>query len=168
MTTPTMPFKSTYKPRKNRSKSDSTYENDLFNIIKQLLEYAYTKRNFKLNHRSNRNSKRNTNLNIEVHDTSIIDLMKEFLLKKDLFETYNVPQDLKFYRKFYNSYTGTIKFSTLYTSFRDLTTKTFQTKFPNINFESLFLVLQGSIGLPLSTEILKKDYEIIQEFISKY
>lgn len=168
MTTPTMPFKSTYKPRKNRSKNDSTYENDLFTIIEQLLKYAYTKRNFKLNHRSNRNSKRNTNLNKEVYDISIIDLMKEFLLKKDLYETHCVPQDLNFFRKFHKSYAGSITFSTLYTSFRDLKTKKFIKKFPSITLSNLSLSLSKQLGFVITDQMLNNDYETIKDFLIKF
>ena len=160
--------KGAYRNTKHSSKNDPFYQLDRFNALEQLFKYAYTKRDIELRHQSNRNTKRKTNQNKVVNQITIIELMREFILKKDLSETYNVPQDLKFFRKFHKSYAGSITFSTLYTSFRDLKSKEFMKKFPNITFNNLSLSLSKQLGIVITEQMLNDDYETIKYFLSTF
>lgn len=160
--------KGAYRNTTHSSKNDPFYQLDRFNAIEQLFKYTYTKRDIELRHRSNRNTKRKTNQNKVVNQVTIIELMREFVLKKDLSEAYNVPQDLKFFRKFYKSYTGSITFSTLYTSFRDMKLKEFMKKFPNITFNNLSLSLSKQLGTDITEQMLNDDYETIKDFLSTF
>ena len=160
--------KGAYRNTKHSNKNDPFYQYDRKNALEQLFKYAYTKRDIELRHRSNRNTKRKTNQNKVVNQVTIIELMRDFVLKKDLSEAYNVPQDLKFFRKFYKSYTGSIRFSTLYTSFRDLKSKEFMKKFPNITFNNLSSSLSKQLGIVITAQMLNDDYETIKDFLSKF
>lgn len=164
----TISSKGTYKNNPHRSKNDPLYESDLFKAMEHLFMYVYTKRDIKLKHRSNRSTHRNTNLNLDIKGTNIIELMRDFLLKKYLAETYNVPQDLKFFRKFHKSYTGSIKFSTLYTSFHNLKTKEFIRKFPSVTFNNLSLSLQKRLDILMTENILNDDYDTIKDFLRTF
>jgi len=164
----TISSKDAYKNNTHRSKNDPLYESDLFMAMEHLFIYVYTKRAMKLKHRSNRSTHRKTNLNLDIKDTTIIELMRDFLLKKDLAETYSVPQDLKFFRKFHKSYTGSITFSTLYTSFHNLKTKKFIQKFPSVTFNNLSLSLQKRLGIVVTENILNDDYDTIKDFLRTF
>lgn len=168
MTNPPIPSKGAYKPRKNQSKNSPSYESNLLLAIVHLFNHVYVRRDIELRHRSNRDTKRKTNQNKVINQTTIIELMREFILKKDLSETYNVPQDLKFFRKFYKSYTGSISFSTLYSSFRDLKSEEFMKKFPGITLSDLSLSLSKQLGTDITEQMLNDDYETIKDFVSTF
>lgn len=168
MTNPPIPSKGAYRNTTHSSKNDAFYQIDRFDALEQLFKYAYTKRDIELRHRSNRNTKRKTNQNKVVNQVTIIELMREFVLKKDLSEAYNVPQDLKFFRKFHKSYAGSVTFSTLYTSFRDLKSKEFMKKFPAITLNNLSLSLSKQLGIVITAQMLNDDYETIKDFLSTF
>lgn len=153
------------KFRKNRSKNDPAYEKDLFDAIEHLLLHARMKRDIQLMHRTNRNSNRKTHQNRIEKETSIVNLMRSFILDSSLYEIYHVPQDLMFLRKFYKIYSGSITFSTLYTSFRNLKFKNFKKRFPSITFENLAISLQTNHNMSVDAQSLEDDYDIIQNFI---
>ncbi|MBE0700912.1 MAG: hypothetical protein IH571_04425 [Acholeplasmataceae bacterium] len=164
MTNSPIPSKGAYKPRKNRSKNDPSYEKDLFDAIEHLLKDARVRRDIRLVHRTNRNTKRTTHGNCIEKDTSIVDLMRVFLSDKLLYELHYVPQDLMFIRKSYESYSGTITFSTLYKSFKEIKSKEFKKRFPSITFENLAIALQQNHKMVVDAETLEEDYDVIQKF----
>jgi hypothetical protein len=168
MTNPPIPSKGAYKPRKNRSKNDPSYEKDLFHAITHLLIHAREKRNIRLVHRTNRNAHRTTNANYIEKDTSIVDLMRVFLSDTLIYEHHHVPQDLMFIRKFYRSYSGSITFSTLYSSFRNMKSKTFKKRFPNITFQNIALDLKQYHNMSVDVETLEQDYDIVQLFFQTF
>lgn len=164
MTNSRIPSDGIYKHRKNRSKSDPSYEKDLFDAIKHLLKDARARRDIRLVHRTNRNTKRTTHGNYIEKDTSIVDLMRVFLSDEKIYELHLVPQDLMFIRKSYESYSGNITFSTLYKSFKEIKSKKFRNRFPSISFEKLAIALKKNHKMTVDAEILEDDYDVIQNF----
>jgi hypothetical protein len=160
--------KNAYKHIKHQSKNSPGYESNLFLAIVHLFLYAYARRDIELKHRSNRNSKRQTNKNMLLKSTSIVELMRDFLSKKYLYNTYTKPQDLMFFRKSYREYVGPIKFSTLYSSFKELNSPAFQKKFPTITFTNLARDLQTQMGFTLTGQKLSQDYDAIILFINTF
>ena len=163
-----IPSKGAYKPRKNRSKNDLTYEKDLFEALEHLLICAYRRKTIEIKHQTNRDTRRKTHQNLVIQNTSVIDLMHDFLSKKYPSDIYCVPLELKFFRKCYKDYGGSITFATLYSSFKSLDTKTFQKRFSNITFKKLALAIQARLGTKLTEHMLIDDYNTIRVFLSSY
>ena len=168
MSNPPISSKGAYKPRHNRSKNDPSYEMDLFHAIEHLFKHARETRDIRLVHRTNRNAKRTTHANCIEKDTSIVELMRIFLSEPIIYEMHHVPQDLMFIRKFYKSYAGTITFSTLYMSFRDLKSQAFKKSFSTITFQNLAIALQQNHDMSVDAIELEKEYDDIQLFFKTF
>lgn len=158
-----------YPRRKNRSKNQDQYESSLLHCFEHLFMYVRAKRDIELIHRKNRNRARNTNQNTIISATTIIDLMNDFLSKKGFMETYFVPQDLLFIRKFHRTYYDqSIKLTTLYSSFKSLNTTKFQKLYPAITFNTIAAGISVSHGIPVTSKELIRDYDTIVTFLSAY
>jgi hypothetical protein len=152
--------------RSHRSINDPNYESDMLSMLAQFLLYARTRETFTLKHRIQRNQKRKTILNYDVEVTPI-ELMKDFLSKKELIENYSIPNNLLILRKFYLQSTKSISFSTFYSSFKGLNDLKFQNRFPNINFASISEILSSIEETITESEIIS-NYQTILDFYDLY
>jgi len=150
--------------KKHQSINTPDYEDNLLHALVLLFIHVRTQRSIELKHRSNRNQKRETNKNLVLEDVSIIKLMEEFLSKKDLYETYTIPQELLFLRKFFKSYAGPITFSTLYNKFYALDSTKFKKQFPKITFSNLAKDISTLTGELVSEATIVQTYITLIQF----
>lgn len=150
--------------KKYQSINTPDYEDNLLHALVLLFIHVRTQRSIELKHRSNRNQKRKTNKNLVLEDVSIIKLMEEFLSKKDLYETYTIPQELLFLRKFFKSYEGPITFSTLYNKFYALDSTKFKKQFPKITFSNLAKDISTLTGELVSEATIVQTYITLIQF----
>lgn len=168
MTNPTISSRGAYKPRKNRSKNDPTYENDLLEEISLFFYCANVRKDITLKNRTNRDENRTTHKNLVIMNTNIVELMSDFILKKYPLETYCVPRELQFFRNCYDKNAGKNTFSTLYNSFKKLNTKKFKSDFPNINYISISQTLYNLTGYSVASKTIEDNYNIIIEFLKTF
>ena len=154
--------------KKYQSINTPDYEDNLLHALVLLFIHVRTQRSIELKHRSNRNQERQTNRNIVIESTSIVKLMDEFLSKKDLYETYTIPQELLFLRKFFKSYEGPITFSTLYNKFYALDSSKFQKQFPKITFSNLARDISSLSEVTVSEQTVIENYDTIIQFINTF
>ena len=159
-----IPTKQINVSRKHQSINSPDYQDNLMSALVLLFTHVRQPRTIELKHRSNRNQKRKTNKNLVLEDVSIIKLMEEFLSKKDLYETYTIPQELLFLRKFFKSYAGPITFSTLYNKFHALNSSKFHKQFPEITFSNLAKHISTLTGELVSETTIVQTYITLIQF----
>jgi hypothetical protein len=152
--------------RSHRSKNDPDYESDILTMLVEFFMYARTHAKFILKHRIHRNPKRKKFLNYEVEKTPI-ELMEDFISKKVSLEAYSIPENLMIIRKFYNSSSQLITFSTFYNAFKRLGDTLFTNKFPNITFESIAEIL-NSIHSKVTDIDIHSNHKTILDFYNLY
>ncbi len=156
--------------RKNRTTSDPAYLNDLLTCTCKLFIYAHVKRDFNLNHKTNRSNRRTTNKNSSIKDISIIDLMNEYLTKKDFRDAYSFSKDLLFIREFYRiECSGTnVAFSSFYNAFTSLDDPEFIKRYTNLTFANIANKINRLTGSTYTDVSIESDYHTILNFNTLY
>lgn len=164
------------KLRHNRSKNDAAYDQDILECLEHLYIYMHARRTITLKHRTNRDAHRTSNLNM-TEETSIIELMEDFISKKVSMESFSIPQDLLFLRKFHRDCTECkITFTTLHTSIKEFDTKKYREQHPGVTYDAIAQGINKRIsgsssdaGSSTTTpDTIKSDRNTILEFLKAY
>jgi hypothetical protein len=161
---------SVHQSENYRTVSDPAYLSDLLECVWKLFVYAREKRDFMLKHKTNRSSSRATNQNIDIQDVSIIDLMNEFIAKKDFRNTYSFPQNLLFIKKFFRTQCSSydIAFSSFSKAFNSLHETELDKRYKNITFEQIATEMNKLNDKSITAEMVESDYTIIKSFFKLY
>lgn len=155
---------------KYRTVSDPTYIDDLYACICKLFICAREKRNIKLKHRTNRSSSRTTNQNKDIQGITIIDLMNEFLAKKDFRDTYSFPKQSLFMKEFFRSQCSNynVSYDSFYYDFKRINDAEFIKRYKKLTFSQIALGINSLTGGKETAETVESDYRTINLFYQLY